>query len=132
MHEWADAGTNYNMSRSEFESRCPNRLMLTKMVPGTDETEPGSESPKSGSVFHARDGFLAPLGDPGKSNWAPKASQQIQYGDLWASRSGPKAPKSLFWRGLNNTLIFECFLLFCFNRMFKICYCFVFMGFHVF
>ena len=53
---------------------------------------------------------MATFGDPSKTKGAPKTSQKIQYGDFWAAKSGPKAPKSRFWRGLKSALIFGLFL----------------------
>ena len=51
--------------------------------------------------------ILDDFGDPLKSKGTPKTSQKIQYGDFWASGSGPGGLKSCFWRGLKNALIFE-------------------------
>ena len=51
--------------------------------------------------------FLDDFGDPLKSKGVPKTSQKIQYGDFWASGSGPESPKTRFWRVLENALIFE-------------------------
>ena len=51
--------------------------------------------------------ILGDFGDPLKSKGAPKTTHKIQYGDFWASGSGPVGAKSRFWRVLENTLIFE-------------------------
>ena len=51
--------------------------------------------------------ILDDFGGPLKSKGAPKTSQKIQYGDFWASGSGPGSAKSCFWRVLENASIFE-------------------------